>query len=380
VKDAAALSDKALTRLSGQIRTLKTETASAIKLLKPAYDKVQKYVAEHQKMHQTVVSKIGAQKAVAKQIGDLQKASAQEKDKITQLSKQIKALGDLNKVFRDARAALKKSIEDQTASLKRFASSIEEISDGSISVTIAEEGDLSDIHAALEAIAVRTRSQEAARTRKFSERAGSDGVWKTLDKLASEVGALLSWKIGADAVDKKKGQPDIGTIAAILGDSDAITRAFAEVVDEARYLAISQATPKPQVTFKYKAEAREIAFEKASEGQRAAVLLTMLLKQGGGPLIIDQPESDLDNSVITKVVELLHGMKHKRQLLFSTHNANLVVNGAAEFVAFLCNNEAGERVVEHRGAIDQRDVRLAITETMEGGEKAFKDRQRKYGF
>jgi chromosome segregation protein len=67
-------------------------------------------------------------------------------------------------------------------------------------------------------------------------------------------------------------------------------------------------------------------------------------------------------------------------LLFSTHNANLVVNGAAEFVAFMCNNDAGQRVVEHQGSIDQPKVRLAITETMEGGEKAFKDRQHKYGF
>jgi chromosome segregation protein len=130
---------------------------------------------------------------------------------------------------------------------------------------------------------------------------------RTLDKLTTEVGALLSWKIGADS-DDKKGRPDFATVAAILGDSDAIARAFAEYVDEARYLTIAQATPKPQVTFRYKAESKEIAFKKASEGQRAAVLLTMLLKQGGGPLIINQPESDPDNSVNTKVVELLHAI------------------------------------------------------------------------
>ena len=379
-KNVIAIGEKVLTSLSGHIKALKAETASATKTLKPAYDKVGKYVADHQKTYDTVVSKIGAQKTVAKQIAELQKTCAVEKDKIAQLTKQIRALGDLSKLFREARATLKKSIEDQTASLKQFALRIEELSDGSISVTIAEDGDLSDIYTALETLAVRTRSQDAARTRKFTEYAASDGVWKTLDKLATEVGALLSWKLGADGDEKKKGQPNIATVAVILGDSDAITRAFAELVDEARYLAIAQATPKPQVTFKYKADAREIAFEKASEGQRAAVLLTMLLKQGGGPLIIDQPESDLDNSVITKVVELLHGMKHKRQLLFSTHNANLVVNGAAEFVAFMCNNDTGQRVVEYRGSIDQTDVRLAITDTMEGGEKAFKDRQRKYGF
>ncbi|OSJ30460.1 hypothetical protein BSZ19_24990 [Bradyrhizobium japonicum] len=152
------------------------------------------------------------------------------------------------------------------------------------------------------------------------------------------------------------------------------------MIDEARYLSVVQATPKPQVTFKYVADGQEIAFEKASEGQRAAVLLTMLLKQEGGPLIIDQPESDLDNSVISKVVALLHTMKSRRQLFFATHNANLVVNGSAELVAYMANNSAGRRIIEHCGAIDHPPLRDAITSTMEGGKIAFKDRQRKYGF
>ena len=112
-----------------------------------------------------------------------------------------------------------------------------------LSVTFAEQADLSDIYTALETIAVRTRSQGTARIRKFTEHVASDGVWKTPDKLATEVGALLSWKFGADGDDKKKGQPNIATIAAILGDSETITWAFAELVDEARYLAIAQPHP-----------------------------------------------------------------------------------------------------------------------------------------
>jgi chromosome segregation protein len=380
VKTAVKLSDKIISDLAQKVAKLKSDTVQANKALQPAYSSIVTFVKEHKKKHDAIVSKIGAQKTVAKQIADLQKTSAVEKDRISQLGKQISALGDLNKQFRLARGKLKTSVNNQVVSLKDFATKIEELSDGTVSVSIEEEGDLSEVHGALETLAVQTRSQESTRTRKFSEHVSQDGVWKTLDKLATEVSALLSWKIGAEADDHKKGQPDITSVAKILGDSDSITRAFVDRVDEARYLTIAQATPKPQVTFKYRADAKEIAFEKASEGQRAAVLLTMLLKQGGGPLIIDQPESDLDNSVITKVVDLLHAMKSKRQLLFSTHNANLMVNGAAEFVAFMSNDPSGKRVVEHRGSIDQPDVRRAITETMEGGEKAFKDRQRKYGF
>ncbi len=374
VVDAVSLSNKAISELSQKLSKLKSDTSVATKSLEKAYAGVAAFVKEHKKAHDAIVSKIGTQKAVAKQVGELQKACAVEKDRISQLAKQIAALGDLNKKFGAARTKLKKTVTDQIVSLKEFATRIEELSDGSVSVVIQEEGDLSEIHAALETLAAQTRSVTNNRNRAFGLQAAQDGVWKTLDRLATEVSALLSWKIGAEGDDKKKGEPDISSVSTVLGDSEAITRAFVERLDEPRYLAIAQAIPKPQVTFKYCADSKEIAFEKASEGQRAAVLLTMLLKQGGGPLIIDQPESDLDNSVITKVVDLMHGMKHKRQLLFSTHNANLVVNGAAEFVAFMNNDNGGRRVVEYRGSIDQPDVRRSITETMEGGEKAFKDR------
>lgn len=214
----------------------------------------------------------------------------------------------------------------------------------------------------------------------FASLISSENVWSVLDRVVIEVGSLLRWKIGSRDDANSKGMPAIPTLSFLLGESEAVIKAFIEYLDESRWLAVSQAVPLPKVKFIYKGDGHEIAFEKASEGQRAAVLLAMLLKQSGGPLIIDQPENDLDNSVVTKVVELLHRMKENRQLLVATHNANLVVNGAAELVAVMSNDSSGKRVIAQRGAIDDIEVRLAITQTMEGGEKAFKDRQRKYGF
>ena len=79
-------------------------------------------------------------------------------------------------------------------------------------------------------------------------------------------------------------------------------------------------------------------FERASPGQQASALLTLLLNQEAGTLIIDQPEDDLDNRVIMVIVKLLQTTKRRRQLIFATHNPNFVVNGDADKVVGLAPN------------------------------------------
>ena len=151
-------------------------------------------------------------------------------------------------------------------------------------------------------------------------------------------------------------------------------------MDTTRVEAIATAVALPEIKLFYCDGGREISFEKASEGQRAAALLFMLLEQHGGPLIIDQPEGDLDNRIITELTGKLHEAKQNRQLIFASHNANIVVNGSAELVGYLDLNENGDREFAYTGAIDEPAVCKVITSTMEGGEKAFKDRQDKYGY
>ena len=109
-------------------------------------------------------------------------------------------------------------------------------------------------------------------------------------------------------------------------------------------------------------------------------MLFLLLEQEGGPLVVDQPEGDLDNKIITELTEKLHSAKERRQLIFASHNANIVVNGSSELVANLDIDDQGERKIVNVGAIDRPEICQIITTTMEGGEKAFKDRQKKYGY
>lgn len=141
-----------------------------------------------------------------------------------------------------------------------------------------------------------------------------------------------------------------------------------------------ESTPR----FEYRArEAEYIPFSEASAGQQATALLWALLNQAGPPLIVDQPEDDLDSQIIVRIVEQVWKAKCNRQLVFTSHNANLVVNGDAELVACCDYRVAGEQSsgqVKLEGAIDVPSIRDEITKVMEGGKEAFKLRKDKYGF
>ena len=126
-----------------------------------------------------------------------------------------------------------------------------------------------------------------------------------------------------------------------------------------------------------------IPFAEASAGQQATALLTVLLNQTGIPLLIDQPEDDIDNRAIGQIIKNIWDAKKKRQLVFTSHNANRVVNGDAELVICCDYKESTSQtrgILKDEGAIDKDAVRNEITSIMEGGEKAFRLRKDKYGF
>jgi energy-coupling factor transporter ATP-binding protein EcfA2 len=159
-------------------------------------------------------------------------------------------------------------------------------------------------------------------------------------------------------------------------------------LNDANVGAVVSAVPNDYIVMTYVDDGRNIEFAKASPGQQASALLELLLRQSAGTLIIDQPEDDLDNRVIMKIVELIRTSKNKRQLIFSTHNPNIVVNGDADKVIALKSSEAAVRPAEDAprvqllddGAIETKAVRDAITHIMEGGQAAFDLRSRKYRF
>lgn len=123
-----------------------------------------------------------------------------------------------------------------------------------------------------------------------------------------------------------------------------------------------------------------------STGQKATAVLLLLLLESGAPLIVDQPEDDLDNRFIAdSVVPAMRQEKRRRQFVFSSHNANIPVLGDAEQIVGLTPIvEAGSAAVtiapELCGSIDVPAVKELVKELLEGGQAAFEYRRQKYGF
>jgi energy-coupling factor transporter ATP-binding protein EcfA2 len=126
--------------------------------------------------------------------------------------------------------------------------------------------------------------------------------------------------------------------------------------------------------------------QELSTGQKATVILLLLFLESETPLVIDQPEDDLDNSFIAEtIIPTLRQEKRRRQFLFATHNANLPVLGDAELIVTLeasGEGETGSAKIndEHIGAIDLASVKYQVEQILEGGKQAFEMRRAKYGF
>ena len=117
-----------------------------------------------------------------------------------------------------------------------------------------------------------------------------------------------------------------------------------------------------------------------SDGQRNTAALALLLAQNGGPLVIDQPEDELDsNFVFKELIPMLRKVKAGRQIILATHNANLPVNGDAELV-YALEAKDGKGVIRAQGGLDEASVTAAVLDIMEGTEEAFRRRREKYHF
>ncbi len=114
-----------------------------------------------------------------------------------------------------------------------------------------------------------------------------------------------------------------------------------------------------------------------SPGQKCAALLAFILSYGAEPLLLDQPEDDLDNELIYDlIVKQIRATKSKRQIIIITHNANIVVNGDAEMVIPLLveNNKTHIKIT---ASIQNQEIREKICNILEGGQDAFSQRYKR---
>lgn len=120
-----------------------------------------------------------------------------------------------------------------------------------------------------------------------------------------------------------------------------------------------------------------LPIDNASPGQRTATLLAFILSYGNEPLILDQPEDDLDNSLISElIVNNIRDEKIKRQIIIVTHNANIVVNGDSDNVAVL-HVAGGQTQIEDQSGLQCINIRKQICNILEGGRDAFRKRYKR---
>ena len=118
---------------------------------------------------------------------------------------------------------------------------------------------------------------------------------------------------------------------------------------------------------------------KLSPGGRSSVMLPLIALSDDVPLIIDQPEDNLDNRMVGQTLSsILSRLKERRQIIVTTHNPNIVVGGDAEQVVVLDAPTARSARIERTGDIDDPEIIDAVIKIMEGGREAFEERSRRY--
>lgn len=168
--------------------------------------------------------------------------------------------------------------------------------------------------------------------------------------------------------------------AEIEGYNGRFINALKELKDSSiAELGILLPEDEIKIQYKSKKSGEYKPIHNASAGQRTSAILTFILSDGVNPLILDQPEDDLDNHLIySLIVEGLKASKENRQIIVVTHNANIPVNGDAELIISMNSSSKSIGVLE-AGTLENEKIKSEICDVMEGGENAFIMRANRYG-
>ena len=223
---------------------------------------------------------------------------------------------------------------------------------------------------------------------RISPRRIKDGNDELLDRFLRKFGQRGITRWWNDLDKQLKPSPrelldhlEVGTLGEV-GMSEAVQNTFREQLTQTKQRHLSAIRCSDRYVLELKMEdGSHRQLEDLSGGQRVSLLLSLLLEtEDERPLIIDQPEDELDNRFLfDTVLPALKRLKGRRQIIVATHNANIVVNGDADQVIQLEASATRGRV-GCLGAIEEPAVRDAIVGTVDGGDEAFRLRRLKYGF
>lgn len=336
----------------------------------------------HRKRYEDVKKRAVEHETLLKQIGDVEARIKNLKDAIAKLKEDCRGFGLPDTEYHNARDEWISLFRKEAELLENRCRELTKLSDGMIRATLKRGAGVNAVQEKLQAVLEGTgiRSQAKKLDDLCKNIMESDCCAEEWQKILGELESLADVDFGAASTPSMPSTPALNAVGFSTSDIEKVARKLNP--DTWLELALTELDDVP--VFEYRLREDEyVPFANASAGQQATALLHVLLNQQGPPLVIDQPEDDLDNPVILEVVERIWAAKRNRQIIFSSHNANIVVNGDADLVVCCAHRTTGDQSggkIKCEGAIDVPMVREEITTVMEGGKEAFQMRQDKYGF
>lgn len=368
-----------------QLMALQTQLQSAEVL--GAYQALKQQWQAKQEAHAAKYAEVReratAQQKVLDEVAVIEKRIEQLGGEVETHKESLSAQGDPQQLYMEARQAWVDAFKRRAELLSQRCVELTELSDESIRAALRRGAGTAmareALVSALEGSGIRGQSNKIDELLRAVEEATVPAdAWQALLPELEKLAVLV-----ADEAQTTVDTADYPLLSSAGFNAGDLARVVAKLhVDT--WLAISLVELEDVPVFSYRQrEADYIPFVDASAGQQATALLRVLLNQEGPPLVIDQPEEDLDNEVIQRIVEAIWKAKSNRQIIVTSHNANIVVNGDADLVVVCAyrhgTDESGGHILQ-QGAIDLKPIRSSITQVMEGGDLAFQLRKEKYGF
>ncbi|MHB8710151.1 MAG: TrlF family AAA-like ATPase [Minisyncoccota bacterium] len=338
--------------------------------LKVAFDKKYEAAKAKAKVNQQQLDQI---QALEKRISVLKKQQTEKRNTLS-------ALGDPEKEYRALRTTWDGLHASKVAALEMQCDQFTALSGGLIKAEIKTSLDVANLMQRLKTAFASMNIKEDKLDKICQLLVKSADPFKEWNSVLGELESLALHS--TEGPEEMPDTPILNKCGFIPSERERIAAQF----DSPRWLDLSVSELEFNPKFYYctnKTKAEYIEFPDASAGQQATALLTVLLNQPGAPLIIDQPEDDIDSKMIREIVEQVWKAKNKRQLIFASHSANFVVNGDAELVVCCDYVKTGDQTrgaIKAMGAIDKEEIKEEIILVTEGGRHAFKLRMDQYGF
>lgn len=258
----------------------------------------------------------------------------------------------LRETFEQTLTERRKVVAEQREAYDRVLDTIQGQFDGRIAARRIDDGDPQDLE-------------------QFLARLGQRGITRWWNDTKSD----------PPSPDQLLAALDAGSLSSV-GMSDAVQETFRTQMTPSLRRELAAVRCPDRYVLEFQPDGGDHRpLNELSGGKRVNLLLSLLLETADArPLVIDQPEDELDNRFLFEtLLPALGRLKGRRQVILATHNANIVVNGDADQVIQL-DASARRGHVAASGTIEDPAARDAIVQTVDGGDEAFCLRRIKYGF